>query len=99
MHTCSLQSNLALINLLKSTVFFLGLAMLQDFYSSVSNLHQLVRCFSKILKLAKLQIFCNIENEFFLKQVILDIIIEKLNLTSIIGHHTVPEESFDNVDE
>ena len=26
-------------------------------------------------------------------------IIKILNLTSIIGHHTVPEESFDNVDE
>ena len=26
-------------------------------------------------------------------------IIEILNLTSIIGHHTVPEESFDNVVE
>ena len=31
-----------------------------------------------------------------LNKVVLDIIIEKLNLTSIIGHHTVPEESFDN---
>ena len=49
--------------------------------------------------LAKLWIFWNIENEFVLKHVILDIIlIEKLNLTSIIGHYSVPEESLDNVD-
>ena len=49
--------------------------------------------------LAKLWIFWNIENEFVLKHVILDIIIiEKLNLTSIIGHYIVPEESLDDVD-
>ena len=37
--------------------------------------------------------------EFVLKHVILDTnIIEKPNLTSIIGHYSVPEESLDNVD-
>ena len=47
--TCSLHFKLTLINFLKITVFFLRLVMLQGFYSSVSNLHRLVRCFSKIL--------------------------------------------------
>ena len=49
--------------------------------------------------LAKLRFFCNIENEFVLKYIILDKDIYKLNLTNIKGHYTVPEESFENVDE
>ena len=100
MHVVFTNLKLFLINLLKIHVSFLELTMLQDFYDVFCNFHQLViRCLLKFQQLAWLWNFCNIQNEFVLKVNILDTDIDIIDLTKIIGHHKVPVESLDEVDE
>ena len=98
MHVVFTDLKLCLSNPFKILVFLLELTMLQDFYSVFSNFHQLVvRCLLKFLRLAWPWNFCNIQNEFVLKVYILVKDININDLTKIIGHHIVPQESFEIV--